>query len=1132
MAVIETRISVWEALAGRAPGVPLGPADVGLWHAVTERLNPARARPALREGVEAVTLTSARGVEYVMLRSPDSGESSYLRLSPEEFRLARAMDGTRTVARLVAEFARISGRLAPDQVTRIVADLAGNRMLDELPVDAFHRLQRVHRRPWPIRLGKGLVATAQGRRVVLAKVDPVVTFLYKAGGRLFFTRVFAVLAGLVALAGLGVFGWNWFRADQSVFLTNDSYLAGALVLLGLNVFALACHELGHALGAKHAGRRVPVAGFLVYFGIPSVFVDTTDVWMAGRRARLVTTIAGPATGLILAGACQIVGVFFPELQPWTFKLAFAWYLNALFNLNPFMALDGYYLLMDWLEVPNLRARGLAWVLARLRRRPPRFADLDREGRLVALYGMLAVIWIAVAVNLMYRVYTDRVAGVVTGLWNAGWAARALLAVIVVGLLAPLVYLFFGWLRRRGRRLRDRLGERRLVRDEPRRFAALSSSVLSNLPPEALAQLAGHARWVHPRTGEQLVFAGAAQPSVFVVVDGALEARRPGDPTGTVRERVGRGGVVGLANALTGAPAALSWLTAGTTLLAIPSSSVAAAVGPLPGPPPVERAELERLVGETPALMYLSPEDRLGLISRARPMHLGPGQPVVLRTGNDAVVIESGSLQLPEGTELHRGSMIGPFGDGSPGQIATARTPARAWLLPAVAGLPLLLGRAAGAVPGGGRRPLAGAHPPSTYPPLAAPPGPPPPADDSVDRRFERKLWWLLVLLLLFALLLTGANLFTGPVWAEMPTDNALVTVTRGGATVRLGGVEHALGRNAKLYVQHGDSVRLNPRSTATLTFRGGSATVLCAGVSVQIGDLVSGQQAPIEPTAALTLDAGRLLVDTTSTTTAFKPLRLTVGDVTTEGSARFALSAGNEPEVGRGVVRQHGTAVTPDRGADLTCGDGVALPKPGDTPTLPPSPTDTPSESPSPSDSPSASASASAEATPTGTPTKTPTPTPTKTTPGAPPPTTAGPPPPTTGAPPTTSAGPPPDTTPPTVTVRAAPSSIYRTWNGGPCYYGDPPTPSSSTSSVTIVGSDNSGAAGVTIRSLTYTFEGRTQSLKYSGGSGKWSASVGPFAGAAGAETLTITAVVQDAAGNVSRAGSASVAVGECIVIT
>src|SRR2546421_225714 len=161
--VVETRVSVWEALAGRAPGTPVAPADPGLWAAVAERLNPARAKPRLRTGIEESHLVSVRGVRYVMLRSPD-GTPCYLRLSPEELALARLMDGTRTVARLVAEFARITGKLAPDQVTRVVADLAANRMLEELPVDAFHRLKRIQRRPWPARLGRGRRAAAPGRR--------------------------------------------------------------------------------------------------------------------------------------------------------------------------------------------------------------------------------------------------------------------------------------------------------------------------------------------------------------------------------------------------------------------------------------------------------------------------------------------------------------------------------------------------------------------------------------------------------------------------------------------------------------------------------------------------------------------------------------------------------------------------------------------------------------------------------------------------------------------------------------------------------------------------------------------------------------------------------------------------------
>src|SRR5262245_17936194 len=81
VAVVETRVSLWEALAGRAPGQPLGPADPGLWTAVAERLNPAKARPKLRPGVEESDLVSARGVPYTMLRSPDGRHACYLRLT-------------------------------------------------------------------------------------------------------------------------------------------------------------------------------------------------------------------------------------------------------------------------------------------------------------------------------------------------------------------------------------------------------------------------------------------------------------------------------------------------------------------------------------------------------------------------------------------------------------------------------------------------------------------------------------------------------------------------------------------------------------------------------------------------------------------------------------------------------------------------------------------------------------------------------------------------------------------------------------------------------------------------------------------------------------------------------------------
>lgn len=1017
MTIVETRVSVWEALAGLAPGTPLAPADPGLWAAVAERLNPARAKPQLRPGIETARLVSVRGAEYVMLRSPDRTTACYLRLTPDELALAELMDGTRTVARLVAEFAKITGKLAPDQVTRVVADLAANRMLEELPVDAFRRLDKVHRRPFPARLGRGLLAAARGQRLLVVPIDRMVSILYQAGGRFLFTKVAAVLLGLVALAGFGVFVWTWALGSAPVFLTGGSYAVGALVLLGLNVLALACHELGHALATKHAGRRVPAAGFLVYFGIPSVFVDTTDVWMAGRRARLLTTFAGPATGMVLAGTAQLVSLAVPELAPWTFKLSFAWYLNVAFNLNPFLALDGYYLLMDWLEVPNLRARAMAWLAARARRRPPRMRDMDREGRLVALYGLLSLAWLVIAVNLAYRIYTDRVGGLILGLWRAGWPQRLLLTGVIVGLAAPMVYVLFGWLNKRWRRLRETLAQRSVDADAPRRFDALRASALGRLDGNALQALARDARWVRPQTGEQLVFAGAAQPSVYVVVDGALEGRRPGDPGGWVRERVGTGGVVGLASAVTGAPSALSWHTAGTTLLAIPSALVASAVGPVSGPQAADRAELENLFDHAPALTHLSTEDRLGLISAAQPVNVAPGTPLSLTGADDALLIASGVLVWSDGTEIRAGALVGPFGEVVSRPVGTARTQLRGWVLPAVGGMPLLLGGGSATPPvGRGMAPAFGVHPPTEYPPLAAPPGEPPSTvDNEKDSRFERKLWWLLILLLLFALLLTGSNFIPGPAWAEMPEDRALLHVTQGTVNATVNGTFSVLRAGDDIYVGRDDKVDVNDKSLGRLTFRGGGYAILCAGSEITLGRLSSAGRRPAEPSGALDLSSGRLLADTTGTSSAFTPLNLNIGNggghLVNSGAARFA-AAGPEMTVAAGTVTFDNTVLPVVPGA-LRCGaDSVGvIPPPGSSPGD--SPSDSPSDQPSetPSDSPSPSPAPSDSVSPTPGPSRSPGPgqspvkPPTQTPPNSPPTTTVPPPPPDTTPPVIRSAG-------------------------------------------------------------------------------------------------------------------------------
>ncbi|WP_328462015.1 cyclic nucleotide-binding protein [Actinoplanes sp. NBC_00393] len=952
MTYVETRTSVWEALAGRAPGVPSGPADAGLWHTVAERLNPSSARPVLRPGIEVRHRTAVRGGRYVMLRSPDEGgRSSYLRLTPEEYQLALMMDGISTVARLVAEFARIAGRLAPDQVRRVVADLAANRMLEELPTDAFRPLREMVREPLPKRVGNSLLAAVRGRQVVSFEADGLLTSLYRSAGRFLFTRAAVGAGGLLALAGVFLFAATWQRGSRSLFLVGDSYLLGAIALLLLNVLVLAAHELGHALAAKRVGREVPVAGLLLYFGIPSVFIDTSDVWMAGRRARIAVTASGPATALGLAGLVQVIGLAVPATGGIAFKLAFLFYLHVFFNLSPLLPLDGQYLLMDWLEIPDLRARGLSWVSGRLRRRGPRWSNLDREGRLVALYGLLAVLWSVAALGLGYRLWKDRVQGLAVGLWYSGFFGKLLLLVMLLGIVAPPFYFLLGRLGTAWSRWRQRAAEHDRESDLPRRVAALHASELGGLAEPALQSLAARARWMHPPTGRHLVLAGEHQPAVYVVVEGAMHGRRPGDPGGTIRHHVGPGGVVGLANALTGRSAQLDWHAAGATLLALPASTVATVVGPMPGPPPQERAEAEALFADTPALAGLEEDQRLALIAGAHAVDLDPGAPVVLHGPTHAVVVESGVIAMPDGVELRRGTLVGPVGDGSPGMVAQARTPVRLWIIPDAADLPPLVGGFGAGAQMPAIRPSApvAVRPGAAHPPLAVPPGPPDGTEEyGVDSHFERRMWAFVSLLLVFALISVGLNISRGPAWAEMPGERVLLAVDRGQASALADRESESLQEGDERYLSAGARIDVPTSSRALLTFPGGATVVLCPGSRAEVNEVAVDTGRHQVPAGRLTLTSGRLLADTNSSSGAYEALHLTVrrpqGDVTSTGQAWYAVdTAAVAVAKGRVAVGGGGTSSS---SPELNCGDGIAV--------TPPSagPSSEPSEAPAPVDAP------------------------------------------------------------------------------------------------------------------------------------------------------------------------------------
>src|SRR5438093_13443743 len=92
---------------------------------------------------------------------------------------------------------------------------------------------------------------------------------------------------------------------------GGSHALGTALLIAFLVVALAAHELGHAFAVKHAGRSVHRAGLMLYYGFPAAFVDTTDIWLAPPKMRLLASFAGPWTGLAIGGACAVAVFLLP-----------------------------------------------------------------------------------------------------------------------------------------------------------------------------------------------------------------------------------------------------------------------------------------------------------------------------------------------------------------------------------------------------------------------------------------------------------------------------------------------------------------------------------------------------------------------------------------------------------------------------------------------------------------------------------------------------------------------------------------------------------------------------------------------------------------------------------------------------
>ena len=298
-----------------------------------------------------------RGKVWFILQDQAAGRSH--RFTPAAHHFIGLMDGNRTVQEIWGAAGKQLGDAAPTQedVIRLLGQLhAADALLCDVPPDSqevFRRHEKHTRAEWRRRLWTPLALRFPlwDPDRFLDRTMPYVGWLFGWIGALLWLAVVGTGAVLTAT--------HWTDLTKDVI---DRLLAPQNLLLLWLVYPAvkALHELGHAYVTKKFGGEVHEIGVMLLVLTPVPYVDATAAWgFRDKGQRMLVGAAGIAVELFLGSLALFVWL---TTEPGaTRAIAYNVMLisgisTLLFNGNPLLRFDGYYVLADAIEIPNLGTR--------------------------------------------------------------------------------------------------------------------------------------------------------------------------------------------------------------------------------------------------------------------------------------------------------------------------------------------------------------------------------------------------------------------------------------------------------------------------------------------------------------------------------------------------------------------------------------------------------------------------------------------------------------------------------------------------------------------------------------------------------------------------------------------------------
>lgn len=362
---------------------------VNLYAYLNTALSPSNQKPCALINTQVKLLQDKAGEIYYMLKTPNA---QYLKISERDYFLWKLMDGQHNLLELALAYQQTYRSFAFERILGLVAKLKQNNFLAEPSINVYSQLERQLSQTRLRRFTSFMQRGVLRLEIPISGLDKPFAKLYQTVGWIGYTRPFFWLSLLLILGGLLAFVYN--AAHSHFFLFNQTITPGLNLLWLVLGYALAIflHELAHGLTLKHFNGEVHSGGMMIFYGMPAFYVNTSDIWMYDRPKRILTSWAGPYMNFLVGGLCAVILWLNPSssLSQVLFSLAFTCYIGAIFNLNVLLELDGYYMLIDWLEIPQLRTRSIAFIRYKLWAKLWRREKFSREEIIFGCFGILAI----------------------------------------------------------------------------------------------------------------------------------------------------------------------------------------------------------------------------------------------------------------------------------------------------------------------------------------------------------------------------------------------------------------------------------------------------------------------------------------------------------------------------------------------------------------------------------------------------------------------------------------------------------------------------------------------------------------------------------------------------------------------